>query len=509
MHQSYKQRFFSAIFTLGVITLAALFVSSCSRNAATAGGSPETAELRYGMITEPVTFDPLNPANTADGRSILFNVFEGLVKPDSSGALVPALAEAYRIEPDGLTYVFALRPGVLFHNGEALRPEDVVFSLNAAMAAGFTGFSQIAATGISPSGEITVTLKGRDPEFLPYLTVGIVPENNPDRERNPIGTGPFVIESYSPQQSLVLARNPNYWQADLPKLDKVTIVFVADTDRILTGLRGGNIEGAGNITGALVNQFDPKEFDILPWYSNMVHLMALNNAREPLNDVRVRRAVNYAIDTRGIIETAFYGEGEPSGSPLIPGLTNVYNESLRDPYPRDIERARRLLEEAGLPNGFSLEITVPSNYTMHVDTAQVIVSQLADAGIRGTIRLVDWATWLSEVYRGRQYEATVISLDATNVSPRSFLARYLSGSDGNFLNFANPEYDRVYNAVLAEYDESRRISLYREAQRIISEDAAAVYIQDILGFRVFAGGRYGGVVNYPIFVIDFAAMYRK
>ena len=513
MHQFVKQRFFTRFFLLGVMALTMLFVTSCSRNEnsrfAAAGNSPQTSELRYGMITEPVTFDPLNPANTADGRSILFNVFEGLVKPDSSGALVPALAETFHIEPDGLTYVFTLRPGVLFHNGEALRPEDVVFSLNAATAANFTGFSQIAAIEISPSGEIIVTLKGRDPEFLPYLTVGIVPENNGDREKTPIGTGPFIIESYSPQQSLVLARNPNYWQADLPKLDKVTIVFVADTDRLLTGLRGGNIEGAGNITGALVNQFDPNEFDILPWYSNMVHLMALNNARAPLNDVRVRRAVNYALYIRGIIETAFYGEGEPSGSPLIPGLTNVYNETLRDPYPRDIERAKRLLAEAGLPNGFSLEITVPSNYTMHVDTAQVIVSQLSDAGIRGTIRLVDWATWLSEVYRGRGYEATVISLDANNVSPRSFLSRYLSGSDGNFFNFVNPEYDRVYNAVLTEYDGDRRISLYREAQRIISDDAAAVYIQDILGFRVFTVGRYGGVVNYPIYVIDFASIYRK
>jgi peptide/nickel transport system substrate-binding protein len=464
-------------------------------------------EIRYGFSTEPATLDPLSPANTADGRSILFNVFEGLVRPLPDGGLEPAVAEAYRIEEGGRVYGFTLRRGIKFHDGRAVQAEDVAFSLREAVRAGFSGFTQIEKVEVTPEPGVRITLKAPDPEFLPYLTIAVVPKDNPDREKNPIGTGPFSIQNYTVQRSLTLVKNPDYWRPGTPSLDRVTIVFVADSNALLLSLQGGSIDGA-TITGSLVQQLHQDRFDIVPSPSNAVQLLALNNAVKPLDELRVRQAINYAVDVSELIGTAFYGRGEPSGSPLIPGLARYYEPSLADPYPMDRARARQLLAEAGYGQGFSLEITVPSNYTMHVDTAQVVVNQLRDVGIAASIRLVDWATWLSEVYRGRQYQATIISLDSNNISPRGFLSRYRSNGGGNFINFKSPDFDRVYDAAQIEIDEAKRIALYREAQRIISENAASVYIQDIWGFQAFPRGRYGGVVNYPLYAVDFSTLYR-
>jgi peptide/nickel transport system substrate-binding protein len=500
-----------------LIVLASLL--SCYRQ----GAIPKTAELRYGFPSEPVTLDPLSPSNTADGRSILFNVFEGLVKPDTSGRLQPCAAESWAIGEDGLIYDFKLRRGVFFHDGSPLNSADVQFTLETASEAGFPGFTRIEKIEALGDMDLRITLTEADPEFLPYLAIGIVKAGNTEREKNINGTGPFYIESYEIQRSLVLRRFSAYWQllqnsapaftapgSERVPLEKVTVVFLADSNALLLALQGGSIDGA-SLTGSLAEQLNHDLFDITPYYSASVQLLALNNAVPPLNDIRVRQAINYSVDIQEIIDTAFYGNGEPSGSPLIPGLEAYYENELRDPYPRDIERARSLLSRAGYGGNnqkkLSMEITVPSNYAMHVDTAQVIAGQLEKAGVSASIRQIDWASWLSDVYRGRKYEATIISLDALNVSPRSFLSRYRSDSDSNFINFHSADFDRVYDASLTETDDEKRAALYREAQRIVSDQAAAVYIQDILGFKVFRGGAFGGVLNYPLYILDFAPLY--
>jgi peptide/nickel transport system substrate-binding protein len=415
------------------------------------------------------------------------------------------VASAYAIEQGGLVYRFTLRSGLRFHDGTAVTVGDVKFTLDLAIEAKYQGFNQIEKVETPDAATVLITLKAPDVEFLPYLTIGVVPANNPDREKNPIGTGPYSIESYTVQQSLVLKKNPNYWKAGFPKLDKVTVVFLADSDALLLSLRGGNIDGA-TVTGDLVEQLNTASYDIFHSYSNSVQLLALNNSVKPLDDIKVRQAISYGVNVAEIIETAFYGRGEPSGSPLIPGLAKYYSQELKTPYPYDVERAKALLREAGYGNGFSLAITVPSNYTMHVDTAQVIVNQLDRIGIKASIHLVDWATWLADTYRGRKYEATIVSLDASNSSPRTFLSRYLSTGNSNFINFKNAEYDRVYNSSLTEVNEPARIALYQQAQRIVSGDAASVYIQDIFSFRVFPKGRYTNVLSYPLYVIDFASI---
>jgi peptide/nickel transport system substrate-binding protein len=468
-----------------------------------------TASLRYGYNSEPATFDPLSPSNTADGRSILFNVFEGLVKPDTDGTLRPCIAESLTMEELGRVYNFKLREGIRFHDGSQLTSADVKYSLDTAKAAGFIGFDAVEKIETNGDYFISVVLMRPDPEFLPYLTVGIVKAGSTERDKNAIGTGPYFIESYAVQRELVLKKFADYRQDNAPSLEKITIVFLADSDALVRGLHSGSIDGAG-LPGSLAQQLNPEQFDIYPGYSAMVHLLALNNATSPLDDIRVRQAVNYGLDIQGIIDTAFYGKGEPSGSPLIPGLTAYYEKSLADPYPVDHEKALSLLREAGYGEGgkkLSLEITVASIYTMHVDTAQVIADQLAKIGIEVSIRLVDWAAWLSDVYFGRKYQATIISLDSPNVSPRSFLSRYRSDNSNNFINYSSAAFDRVFDAILVETGEDKRIALYKEAQRIISADAASVYIQDIMAFRALRAGAYGGVLNYPLYVVDFAAMH--
>jgi peptide/nickel transport system substrate-binding protein len=504
------------MFKKNLCIIAALTLAAFPLFAGPKADKAQTAtELRYGFTTEPATLDPLSPSNTADGRSILFNIFEGLVKPDTEGRLQPCAAESWTIEQGGLVYNFKLRRGVRFHDGSVLGSADVKFTLDTAEAAGFTGFGQIAKIETQGEDAVRITLKAPDSEFLPYITVGIVKAGSTNRDKNVVGTGPYRLESYAAQQRLVLRKFDDYWQRslpepkDLPNLEKVTIVFLADSDALLLGLRGGSIDGA-SITGSIVQQLDKKSFDVVPGYSSAVHLLALNNGVKPLDDIRVRQAINYGVDIQGIIDTAFYGYGTPSGSPVIPGLAAYYEKSLVNPYPVDQDRARSLLAQAGFGGGqqkLTLEITVPSNYTMHVDTAQVIASQLAQIGIDVSIKQVDWATWLSDVYRGRKYQATIISLDAGNVSPRSFLARYRSDSGSNFISFKNADFDRVYDAALAEPNDEKRAALYKEAQRIISANAASVYIQDIYFFKAFRSGAYGGVLDYPLYAIDFASMY--
>lgn len=495
-----KNKIYHIIFFL--FAAAAAFFAACRAN----NDGVTVTELRYGFTSEPTTLDPLSSANTADGRSILFNVFEGLVKPDTEGRLQPCIAESWTIEQNALVYNFIIRKNIHFHDGSILTPDDVKFSLETAITAGFQGINKIDKIETGESNSIRITLKEPDPELLPYMTIGIVKAGSTEREKNINGTGPFFIESYTPQQNLVLKKFNDYREKDKPHLDKVTIVFFANSDAQLIALRGGSIDGA-NVVGSLVSQIDHRYFDILNSYSASVQLMAFNNAAAPFNDIRVRRAVNYGIDIQNIIDAAFFGMGSPSGSPIIPGLSDYYEKSLS--YPYNPETARALLSEAGFNENRKLtfEITVPSNYTMHVDTAQVIASQLEKIGVSVSIKLIDWSSWLTDTYRGRNYQATIVSLDGYNVSPKSYLSRYRSDSGSNFLNFKNDNFDKVYDSALAETDNAQRIKLYKETQRIITENAAAVYIQDINYPKVFRAGAFSGVSNYPLYVIDFASIY--
>jgi peptide/nickel transport system substrate-binding protein len=448
----------------------------------------------------------LTSKDTADGRSILFNVFEGLVKPDTDGNLYPATAESYSIEDGGMTYAFKIRPNVKFHNGKTVTAADVKFSLNVAAENGLTGMDKIADVATPDDDTVRITLKELDTYFLPYLTAAIVPENHDARETEPIGTGPFAVESFIGGERIVLKKHGSYWRGDLPYLDRVTVRFFADSAALVAALQSGGIDGA-QLDAVHFATLDTSAFSSARLQSASVQTLALNNAAGPLQDVRVRWAVNYAVDADGIIDTAFGGEGIKSGTPVIPGLKAFFNADLTDAYPLDRAKARELLAEAGYENGFPLTITVPSNYEVHLAAARVIVTQLAAVGITAVIKEIDWGAWLTDVYRDREYEATVISLDGS-LSPERFLSRYRSDASNNFMNFNSGEYDEVFAEAVSATEDASRARLYKDAQKIISDNAAGVFIQDLVYYAPLRKG-FDGVADYPLYVFDFSVIRKR
>lgn len=472
-------------------------------------GPLEGGELRIGSTAEIDSLDPYIAVGGDTKGQVIWNIFDGLIRPDTTGDLQPAVAKDYSIEEDGKVYILHLREGVKFHNGNEVTPADIRYSFDQALesSAGLEGFDNVDMVEVSDAGEIKITLKEPNTEFLAALTNAIIPADYKDQATAPIGTGAFKFVSYTPQQELVLEKNEYYWQAGLPHLDKVTIVYEVDTNAELLSLQSGNIDGAGiaTTTAEILNRDD---FNIVERNSNAVQLLGLNHAYEPLTDVRVRQAISYAVDRDQIITDAFSGFGTKVGTPIIPGLSTYFNAALTNAYDPDIAKAKQLLADAGYADGFDLEITVPSNYIVHVDTAQVIVNQLAQVGIKATIKQVDWPTWLSETYAGRNYQATVISVGGASLSPKNELARYRSTADDNFFNFKSDDFDQVYAQAAAEVDLAQKQDLYNQAQQILSDEAVSVYIQDIAGLTAF-NKSIEGLQGYPVYgVIDFAQLYR-
>ena len=192
---------------------------------------------------------------------------------------------------------------------------------------------------------------------------------------------------------------------------------------------------------------------------------------------------------------------------MFPAFEKYYMPELADKYPQDIEKAKELLTEAGYPDGFEMTITVPNNYQQHIDAAQVLAEQLKQVGIQAEIQLVEWDSWLNDTYADRQFQSTVVGLDASYLSARALLERFASDSEKNFINYSNPEYDALYEQVTKSTDDAEQVSLYKEMETLLADDAANVYIQDMAS-EVVLRKNYGGYEFYPLYVLDMAKIYQ-
>ncbi len=494
---------------LAVILMSAtLTVALCA-----CGGDKARADSSITIGIPQDLEDSLDPhfAVAAGTKEILFNIFEGLVKPDKNGDLYPAVAESYEVSEDGLTYTFKLRKGVKFHDGSTVTADDVIYCISrnadaeggSPLASAFSNIKEYRAEGDS----IIIVLDHKDTDFLQYMTMAIIPKANANPDTNPIGTGPYKYVSRSPQENIILTRFDDYY-GEKANIKDVTLKICASADSIVMYLLGGSVDLFARLTSTQVEQLKGSNFDILEGTMNLVQALYLNNSFEPFKDERVRQALCYAVDRQEILDKAFGGNGAIIGSSMFPAFGKYYVDETKDAYKPDIEKAKALLKEAGYENSLSFEITVPSNYQPHVDTAQVIIEQLKKVGVDAKIKLVEWDTWVSDTYVGRNFEATVVGVDASQMTARAMLERFLSDSGKNFVNYSNAEYDETLTKALNTTDDEEATKLYKDCLWILTNTAANVYIQDMAEF-VAVNNKYTGYEFYPIYVMDIAKLKLK
>lgn len=501
-----KAKGIKSILLVFVLTTLTVALSACSGDKE--GDTSVSSQITIGIPQDLDSLDP-HKAVAAGTTEVLFNVFEGLLKPDSDGNLNPAVASDYTVSEDGMVYTFTLREGIKFHDGSLVTVEDVEYSIERCADTGngeplVAAFSNIESVNALDDKTIEIKLIQPDAEFLASMTTEILPKSNAEPERMAIGTGPYKMVSYTPQENFIVEKFTEYW-GEQAHIEQAVFKVCSNADSIVMDLKGGSIDMFARVTSAQAAEL-MEDFQILEGNMNLVQALYLNNSAAPFDDVRVRQALCYAADPQEIMLLTSDGKGTEIGSSMFPAFGKYYMEELKDVYEPDLEKAKALLAEAGYSDGLSFTMTVPSNYQQHIDTAQVLAEQFKKIGVDAKIELIEWSSWLSDVYAGRQYQSTVVGVDASSLSAGALLGRFQSEAGNNFINFNSPAYDTAYGNAISTIDDAEQVKYYKECETILAQEAANVYIQDIVEL-VALNKKYAGYEFYPLYVQDISKLY--
>ena len=410
-----------------------------------------------------------------------------------------------------------LRKGVLFHDGQELTAEDVKYTFDRAMNSTIVknNFSWLESVDVVDEYTVVINTKGAYTPVLNALCnplAGIMPkhlleQNDEAMTTNPVGTGPYKFVERKEGEYVKLEANENYWGGTVAT-KYLEMRVVPEASQRSTLLETGEIDIAYDVPPSDVDRLNANEATTVlsaPSFKVFYVTINCNSGTKALNDSRVRQAIEYAIDKEALCASVMYGYATPAASLVGPGVFGYDDSATANIY--NIEKAKELLSAAGYPDGFSFTVTVPSVYQVHVDTAQVLVNDLAEAGITMNINQVDWATWLENVYTNRDYEATIVSVDGAIASPTAFLSRYRSDAGNNFVNFQSEEFDQHYAAATEAIDEAVREQEFKACEKVLTENAASVYLQDIANILVY-DKKFDGYAGYPLYAVDFSAIYQ-
>ncbi|WP_394110486.1 ABC transporter substrate-binding protein [Xanthobacter autotrophicus] len=498
------RRSFAAALGLAVAGL----VSSVHAEAPARGGV-----LRFLVEHEPSTL--VSIAHTAGPtQRVSPKVTEGLLTYDLDFKPKPSLATAWTVSPDGLVYTFKLREGVKWHDGRDFSADDVAYSIKllkenhprgrgtfASVTAVDTPDPQTAIIRLSKPAPYLLT--ALDASESPIVAKHIYEGTDPLTNKNasaPIGTGPFVFREWAKGSHIILERNPNYWDAGKPYLDRIVVRFIADQSARSAAFETGELDLAG---GPPVPRSDLARVQALPnigsetrgyeYNGNMTQLY-FNFDTPQLKDKRVRLAIAHAIDLQKLLDVVYFGYGKIAPSPVGPDLKAFINPGI-EPYGFDLKAANRLLDEAGYPrkaDGTRFALRLYANPFNGKESGDFVKQALAKIGIPVDFQFFDFSTYIQKAYTGREFDLTLESLsntfDPTPGIQRIFWSRNfkIGLPFSNASHYDNPQVDQLLEAAAVESDPQKRRQLWFTFQNVIFDDVAAVHLIAPQGVTLFS-----------------------
>ncbi|MDJ0896640.1 MAG: ABC transporter substrate-binding protein [Alphaproteobacteria bacterium] len=435
-------------------------------------------DIVVGMTLEPPHLDPTAGAAAAIDEVVYQNVFEGLTRINERGEVLPSLAKRWEISSDGRIYKFHLRDGVSFHDGSPMSADDVVFSLDRARSKDSVNAQKVLFNGIVSAKAIdpvTVEVRLARPNggFLFNMGWGdavIVSQASADGNKaNPVGTGPFKFVKWTKGDRVELARFDGYWGKPV-KLDKATFKFVPDAAAQVAAMLAGDIDAYPNL-GSPESlppfQADPR-FKVEVGTTEGETILAINNAKPPLDDIRVRRALAHAVDRDSLIKAAMFGFGTPIGSHFAPHHTAYVDLTGR--YPHDPAKAKALLGELGFSPDNPLKLTLklpPPTYARR--GGEVLAAQLKAVGVEAELIPVPWAQWLDQVFKNKDYDLTIVShTEPVDIN--------IYGRGDYYFNYASDEVKALLLELDRTQDPGTRRSLFGKLQRQVAEDSVNAFL---------------------------------
>ena len=466
--------------------------ASASASAASGTSSNDSTTLTLAINADILTTDP-QALNNGTTTSVMYNVFSNLVKYDDAGEIVMDLAESYELLEDQVTWEFKIREDAVFHDGTPVTAEDVAWSLTRVMtdesSSDYMNFSPLAEAVAVDDYTVHVVSKDPYPIMLQLLCKGgaaVLPkayfEENGEEAwlANPIGSGPYQLTEYVKDDHVTLVPFADYYGEQNPDWEEVIFRVVPESSTRVGELIAGNVDA--------VNMVIPTEWErvngnegtaVVNGPSTRVYQLALKTDKGPTADLRVRQAIDLAIDDQTIVDTILQGAGTPMLT-RIPSGVNGCNEDLVGKYNYDPERAKELLAEAGYPDGFSMKIEAPTGrYTMDAEISQAIVAMLSQVGITVDLQLLESSAY-SNVFSAHSAEDGFMTCFGLGFFDASYgMIGYFGVNTSGESNWNNQEYIDMYYEAEFNMNEEERTQLFQEMQQMVADEVPYAIICQI------------------------------